>query len=53
MTDSTATGGHKDVVAALLAAGANASAQNKQGSTPLHFAAGRAVILYSFNRKIV
>jgi ankyrin repeat protein len=45
MTDSTATGGHKDVVAALLAAGANASAQNKQGSTPLHFAAGRAVIL--------
>jgi ankyrin repeat protein len=27
-------------VAALLAAGANAGAQNKQGSTPLHYAAG-------------
>jgi ankyrin repeat protein len=33
-------GGHKDIVAALLAAGANVSAQNKQGATPLHFAAG-------------
>jgi hypothetical protein len=36
-------GGHKDVVAALLAAGANASAQNKQGCTPLHYAAAEAL----------
>jgi len=31
-------------VAALLAAGANAGAQNKQGSTPLHYAAGDVFI---------